>query len=215
VRDVGGCELDKAYAGPQLPKDAESGKYTITLEFIRDMMKLFKDGNALPKRYVWEIVLGAYSIFEKELSLVELTLESGKSVDVIGDVHGMCLVTLASASGLRPTTTPPGQYFDVLKLFQLTGEPTETHALLMNGDLVDRGSWSIEVILTAFAFKCTFTSVNLIPVGLRRLKGLYPTSMYINRGNHETKDMNRTYGFEGEAKQKHGEQTYKVDPIYP
>lgn len=34
--------------------------------------------------------------------------------------------------------------------------------------------------------------------------------MYINRGNHEAKEMNRTYGFEGEAKHKHGEQTYKV-----
>ena len=40
--------------------------------------------------------------------------------------------------------------------------------------------------------------------------GLYPTRMFINRGNHETKDMNRAYGFEGEAKQKQGEQTYKV-----
>lgn len=37
--------------------------------------------------------------------------------------------------------------------------------------------------------------------------------MYINRGNHEAKDMNRTYGFEGEAKQKHGEQAYKVGQI--
>lgn len=42
------------------------------------------------------------------------------------------------------------------------------------------------------------------------LPGLYPKTMYINRGNHETKEMNRTYGFEGEAKHKHGEQTYKV-----
>ena len=178
-------------------------------------MKLFKDGNALPKRYVWEIVLGAYSVFEKERSLVELTLESGKSVDVIGDVHGTYLVMLTSVSDLKPMIAPLGQYFDVLKLFQLTGEPTETHALLMNGDLVDRGSWSIEVILTAFAFKCGFTSEILIPIGLTWLKGLYPTSMYINRGNHETKDMNRTYGFEGEAKQKHGEQTYKVSLICP
>jgi hypothetical protein len=40
--------------------------------------------------------------------------------------------------------------------------------------------------------------------------GLYPKYMFINRGNHETKEMNRTYGFEGEAKQKHGEQSYKV-----
>lgn len=34
--------------------------------------------------------------------------------------------------------------------------------------------------------------------------------MYINRGNHEAKEMNRNYGFEAEAKDKHGEQTYKV-----
>ncbi|KAG8213728.1 Metallo-dependent phosphatase-like protein [Butyriboletus roseoflavus] len=34
--------------------------------------------------------------------------------------------------------------------------------------------------------------------------------MFINRGNHEAKEMNRTYGFEGEAKHKHGEQTYKL-----
>ena len=41
--------------------------------------------------------------------------------------------------------------------------------------------------------------------------------MYINRGNHEAKEMNRTYGFEGEAKHKHGEQTYKVgiQPLVP
>lgn len=38
--------------------------------------------------------------------------------------------------------------------------------------------------------------------------------MFINRGNHETKDMNRQYGFEGEAKHKHGEQTYKVGSYF-
>ena len=42
--------------------------------------------------------------------------------------------------------------------------------------------------------------------------GLYPKHMYINRGNHEAKEMNRTYGFEGEAKHKYGEQTYKASP---
>ena len=44
------------------------------------------------------------------------------------------------------------------------------------------------------------------------ISGLYPKFMYINRGNHEAKDMNRTYGFEGEAKHKHGDQSYKVSP---
>ena len=81
----------------------------------------------------------------------------------------------------------------MLHLFELTGEPSEKHCLLMNGDLVDRGSWSIEVILTALSFKW-----------------LYPKYMFINRGNHEAKDMNRSYGFEGEAKTKHGEQSYKL-----
>jgi hypothetical protein len=38
--------------------------------------------------------------------------------------------------------------------------------------------------------------------------------MFINRGNHEAKDMNRTYGFEGEAKHKHGEQSYKASFLF-
>jgi len=88
--------------------DATTGKYNITLEFIREMMKLFKDGKALPKRYVWEIALGAYSVFEKEPSLVELTLENGRSVDVIGDVHGVYWVALIFASGSKPMIAPQG-----------------------------------------------------------------------------------------------------------
>ncbi|KAJ6587140.1 phosphoprotein phosphatase [Mycena vulgaris] len=167
----GGCDVEKTYAGPTLP--LADGKYSITHEFVTSMIQWFKDGKALPKRYVWEIILGAHEHFSKEESLVNVDLEEGVTCDVIGDVHG--------------------QFYDMLHLYSLTGEPSEKHYLLMNGDLVDRGSWSIEVILTAFAFKW-----------------LYPRFMYINRGNHEAKDMNRSYGFEGEAKHKHGEQTYKL-----
>ncbi|KAF9051131.1 Metallo-dependent phosphatase [Hymenopellis radicata] len=137
------------------------------------MIQWFKDGKALPKRYVWEIVLGAYKHFQQEQSLVDVELAEGVTCDVIGDVHG--------------------QFYDMLHLYGMTGEPSEKHYLLMNGDLVDRGSWSIEVILTAFSYKW-----------------LYPKFFFINRGNHEAKDMNRTYGFEGEAKTKHGEQSYKL-----
>jgi serine/threonine-protein phosphatase 5 len=45
-----------------------------------------------------------------------------------------------------------------MHLFDLTGLPSDKHCLLMNGDLVDRGSWSIEVIITAFALKCELRS---------------------------------------------------------
>ena len=102
-----------------------------------------------------------------------------------------------------------GQFYDMMHLFSLTGEPNEKHYLLMNGDLVDRGSWSIEVILTAFAYKCEMNWDHRFARCLWST-GLYPSYMFINRGNHEAKDMNRTYGFEGEAKHKHGEQSYKV-----
>ena len=58
------------------------------------------------------------------------------------------------APGNHQTESFAGQLFDVLHLLTLTGEPSPKHFLLMNGDLVDRGSWSVEVILIAFALKC-------------------------------------------------------------
>ena len=130
---------------------AEDGKYTITLEFVQAMIQWFKDGKALPRRYVWEIVLGAHSLFIKEQSLVELPLEEGMTCDVIGDVHG---TSKHRISGFACSCIGVGQFYDMLYLYSLTGPPSEKHCLLMNGDLVDRGSWSIEVILTALAYKC-------------------------------------------------------------
>ncbi|CAG7854684.1 Serine/threonine-protein phosphatase T Short=PPT [Serendipita indica DSM 11827] len=86
-----------------------------------------------------------------------------------------------------------GQYYDLLHLLSLTGKPSKTHCLLFNGDFVDRGSWSVEVALTVMAWKW-----------------LFPNTVLLNRGNHETNDMNKVYGFEGEVKHKHGELAYKL-----
>ena len=79
-----------------------------------------------------------------------------------------------------------GQFFDLMELFRLNGFPTEKHYYLFNGDFVDRGSWSTEIALLLYAYKW-----------------LRPSSFFINRGNHETDDMNRVYGFEGECKAKY------------
>ena len=83
--------------------------------------------------------------------------------------------------------------FSLLHLFELTGDPSESHTMLFNGDFVDRGSWSTEVVLLLFAFKW-----------------LYPKNVFLNRGNHETSDMNKVYGFEGETKKKYSDLTYKL-----
>jgi len=41
-------------------------------------------------------------------------------------------------------------------------------------------------------------------------KLLYPDHMHLTRGNHETKNMNATYGFEGEVKAKYGATAYEM-----
>ena len=47
---------------------------------------------------------------------------------------------------------------------------------------MDRGPFSVEVILTLMAFKV-----------------LYPQHMHLARGNHESQGMNKLYGFDGEV----------------
>ena len=86
-----------------------------------------------------------------------------------------------------------GQYYDLLNIFEKNGLPSPQNMYLFNGDFVDRGSFSVECILALFAFKL-----------------LYPDSLYLSRGNHETDDMNRIYGFEGEVKHKYTDATFKL-----
>ncbi|NP_001404084.1 serine/threonine-protein phosphatase 5 isoform 2 [Mus musculus] len=86
-----------------------------------------------------------------------------------------------------------GQFYDLLNIFELNGLPSETNPYIFNGDFVDRGSFSVEVILTLFGFKL-----------------LYPDHFHLLRGNHETDNMNQIYGFEGEVKAKYTAQMYEL-----
>jgi serine/threonine-protein phosphatase 5 len=55
-------------------------------------------------------------------------------------------------------------------------------AAAVAGDWVDRGAQGFEVVMALWAFKIA-----------------HPGSVYLNRGNHEDRDMNSMYFFEQEA----------------
>ena len=86
-----------------------------------------------------------------------------------------------------------GQFYDVLNIFAINGFPSASNPYLFNGDFVDRGSFSVEVILTLLLFKISC-----------------PRCVFMTRGNHETKNMNRIYGFEGEVKAKYDDKMFQL-----
>eukprot|EP00656_Telonema_subtile_P017369 TRINITY_DN1930_c0_g1_i1.p1 TRINITY_DN1930_c0_g1~~TRINITY_DN1930_c0_g1_i1.p1 ORF type:complete len:494 (-),score=144.25 TRINITY_DN1930_c0_g1_i1:235-1716(-) len=87
-----------------------------------------------------------------------------------------------------------GQFYDLLNIFELNGYPSLENRYLFNGDYVDRGSFSCEVALTLFAWQLA------LPEGCVNL----------SRGNHETQNMNKIYGFEGETVAKYTDRSYTM-----
>uniref|UniRef100_A0A4W5RQM1 Serine/threonine-protein phosphatase n=1 Tax=Hucho hucho TaxID=62062 RepID=A0A4W5RQM1_9TELE len=143
------------------------------LLFMKEMMECFKDQKKLHRKCAYQILIQVKELLSKLPSLIEITVKETEKMTICGDTHG--------------------QFYDLLNIFELNGLPSETNPYLFNGDFVDRGSFSLEVILTLFGFKL-----------------LLPDSFYLLRGNHETDNMNQMYGFEGEVKAKYTAQMFTL-----
>ena len=99
------------------------------------MIQWFTDGKMLPKRYAWEIVIGAHDQFVKRTVQSLWTSKKGLLTLLVMFTVRIFLANLLFWNRWLLV----GQFYDVLHLFSLTGPPTEKLYLLMNGDLVDLG----------------------------------------------------------------------------
>ena len=167
-KEIDNINIDYSnYNGPKF-----DGIYSINQEFIEEIIQNMKNKIYLHKKYLLKIIYEAIKIFSIEPSLVDINLKEDEIINICGDVHG--------------------QFYDFLNIFKINGFPSKNNSYLFNGDFVDRGPFSVEIIIILLLYKI-----------------LYPKNFFLNRGNHESINMNKIYGFANEVSIKYDKNTYQ------
>jgi len=142
------------------------GKVPVTPAVALEIIEVCRRGGKLHFNTIIKILRGSYKYLKTQANVKHLTIEQGQKVTVVGDLHG----NLA----------------DLLYILDESGFPSSLNRYVFNGDYVDRGEHSVEVICILLA-----------------LLTAEPENVFLNRGNHEDEAVCRVYGFQNEVIEKY------------
>ncbi|KAF7657448.1 hypothetical protein LDENG_00026920 [Lucifuga dentata] len=162
-------EVPDIYSGPHLT-------FPLTVEQVAGLVEAFRNKKQLHSRYVLQLLLEMWKLLRMLPNINRVSTCHSKEITICGDLHG--------------------QLDDLLLIFYKNGMPSLEKPYVFNGDFVDRGKDSIELVLILFSFQL-----------------LYPGEVHLNRGNHEDHIVNLRYGFTKEVLTKyrlHGNRILKL-----
>ncbi|XP_058484892.1 serine/threonine-protein phosphatase with EF-hands 1 isoform X1 [Solea solea] len=173
-----------SYAGPRLSFPLSVSDMTVLLSAFKEQqvpntsksapshtcaclrLVLFSSTQTLHARYVLQLLYETKKLLKQMPNIIHLSTSYIHEITICGDLHG--------------------RLDDLLLIFYKNGLPSADTPYVFNGDFVDRGKKSIEVVIVLFAYLL-----------------LYPDYVHLNRGNHEDHIMNLRYGFTKEVMQKY------------
>merc|ERR1712137_852128 len=158
--------------------NAQGGAPALALHIVRKLMEL-SNGSRTDWRHNSQLVT-----CREFLLLCDVVVETLRAEDSLVHVPLPC----------RVYGDIHGQLLDLLEFFNAFSWPDKRRGDIFSmtyvflGDFVDRGAYSCDVITLLFS-----------------LKVLYPTKVFLVRGNHEDRLMNINYGFHEDCIRKFGQ----------
>ncbi|XP_021066753.1 serine/threonine-protein phosphatase with EF-hands 2 [Mus pahari] len=157
--DFESIEVPDSYMGPRL-------SFPLLPDHATALVEAFRLRQQLHARYVLNLLYETRKHLAQLPNINRVSTCYSEEVTVCGDLHG--------------------QLDDLIFIFYKNGLPSPERAYVFNGDFVDRGKDSVEVLMVLFAFML-----------------VYPKEFHLNRGNHEDHLVNLRYGFTKEVMHKY------------